>query len=305
MSITLRTIAPQTAYSVTIKEPYYQYETTIRMGLHYSRTNTGYKIGDDGSYYDSRICEIQTWLLSAEHQLALDAMFRNVDFGRGANFQLELGTNSGFYPFGADKGDSNNFIVSLYGYDYKGAQLNPYLQHLNTIRLVYVSGPDVAYTPPSPEAEGVLSIGTVSTLRPVQSFPQVNDEMSIVRNISRSGVVSSVDMGTSADVCETDLDLELRTGNCAALISYLLSTRSGDVSVSAPLNTWLFGINNGSSGEYITKLLSNEIKITHDNFDLFKTRLKLWMKSAHPGTIFNETVELEGDLELDGDMVLA
>ena len=279
MSITLRTIAPQAAYSVTIKQPYFMYDTIISMGLHYSRTQAGYKIGDDGAAYDYRICEIPTWLLDQTDQLALNTFFSDPDIGRGNNFQLELGTASGFFPFGADKGDSTNFICSLLNFDRKGAQLNPYLQHLNTISLVYVSGPSSAYTPASAEAEGSLQIGTVTTLRNVQTFPQAVLEQSIIREVSRGGVVSSCDLGTSGDLVETALDLELRPGNCAALIMYLLTARAGDITVVTPANTWLFGLPNDYMGTYTTKLLSPEIKITHDNFNLFKAQLKLWMKS--------------------------
>jgi hypothetical protein len=255
------------------------YTTIIRMGLHYSRTQAGYKIGDDGAAYDSRVCEIPTWILGMNDQTELNEFFNNPLIGRGNNFQLELGTASGFFPFGADKGDSSNFIVSLLEFDRKGAQLNPFLHHLNSIKLVYVSGPSSAYTPAGKEAEGSLQIGTVTTLRNIQTFPQALQEQAIVREVSRSGVGSSVDQRTSGDLVETALDLELRPGNCAALITYLLSARGGDITVVTPAATWLFGVPNSHAGTYAVKLLSPEIKITHDNFNLFKTQIKLWMKS--------------------------
>lgn len=279
MSITLATIAPQAAASVTIKQPYFGYSTAIRMDLRYSRTTTGYKIGDN-STADVRICEIPTWLLDATDALALSEFFNNVEKGRGNNFTIALGANaSGFFPFGPDKGDKNTFTCSLLEFDRKGVQLNPFLQHLNSIKLVYVSGPSAAYTPPTAEAEGSLEIGTVTTLRNVQTFPQVLQEQSIIREVSRGGVVSSVDLGTTGDYVETALDLELRPGNCAALIAYLLSARGGDITVTTPANTWLFGMPNDYMGTYTTKLLSPELKITHDNFNLFKMQIKLWMKS--------------------------
>ena len=280
MSITLRTVSPQAAYSVTIKAPYHGYTTTVRMGLHYSRTQAGWVIGDDGSTYDSRTCEIPTWLLDNTDQLALNTFLNDVDIGRGNNFQLELGASaSGFFPFGADLGDKNNFIVSIIDFDRKGAQLNPYLHHLNSLTIAYVSGSSSAYTPASAEAEGTLQIGTVTTLRPVQTMPQAVQEQSILREVSRGGVVTSCDLGTSGDYVETALDLEMRPGNCAALITYLLTARGGDITVITPANTWLFGLPNDYMGTYTTRLLSPEIKITHDNFNLFKTQIKLWMKS--------------------------
>jgi hypothetical protein len=288
---------------VTIKQPYFGYTSIVRMGLHYSRTQAKYKIGDDGATFDVRICEIPTWLLDITDQLSLEAFFENTLIGRGNNFQFELGTNSGFFPFGADKGDSSNFICSLLDYSRQGIQLNPFLQHLNTIKFVYVSGPSSAYTQATVEDEGDLSIGSVATLRNVQTFPQVDYDQAIYREVSRGGVVSSIDLGTSADLVETDLDLEMRPGNCAALISFLLSVRAADINIGTPGNTYLFGATNYDAGLYRTKLLSPEIKITHDNFNLFKTRLKFWMKEriGIPG---GKTTELEGDMELEGDLEL-
>lgn len=276
MSVTL---TPSVGSPITIKQPYFMYSTILRMGLHYSRVYGGYKMGDDGAAYDSRVCEIPTWLLDATDQLALNTFFNDLTLGRGNNFTLGLGTSSGFFPFGADKGDSSNFVCSLLEFDRKGAQLNPYLQHLNSVKFQYVSGPSSAYTPPAAETEGTLQIGTVTTLRPVQTFPQAVLEQAIAREVSRSGAVSSTDLGTSGDLVTTDLDLELRPGNCAALITYLLSARGADISIVTPANTYLFGRPYLDDATYVTRLLSPEIKITHDNYNLFKTRLKFWMKS--------------------------
>jgi hypothetical protein len=216
------------------------------------------------------MCEIPTWLLDATDKAELEGFFNDEQKGRGNNFTLELGSSSGFFPFGMDKGDSNNFVCSLLSHDRKGVQLNPYLQHLNTITLVYVSGPSVTYTPPVAEAEGTLSIGTVTTLRPVQTFPETAQNTGIFRTISRGGTVSSVDMGSTADTIESKIDLEMRPGNCAALITYLLATRGGNYTIITPTNTWFF---NESSGTFTGKLLSNEIKILHEKFNLFKTQL--------------------------------
>lgn len=279
MSITLATIAPQAAYSITIKQPYFGYSTSISMDLRYSRTQAGYKIGDN-AIPDTRICEIPTWLLDATDQLALSTFFNDLDIGRGNNFTMALGSDaSGFFPFGPDKGDKNTFVCSLLEHDKKGIQLNPYQQWLNTFKIVYVSGPSSAYTPASAEAEGTLSIGTVTTLRPCQTFPQALHEQGVIREVSRGGLVSSVDLGGSGDLYETDLDLDMRPGNAAALITYLTTVRNGDIDVSTPANTWLFGMEHSYMGDYTCKNLSPKLTITHDNFNLFKMRIKLWMKS--------------------------
>lgn len=261
---------------ISVKVPYYQYTSILTMGLHYSKTNTGYKIYDDGSPYDIRRCDINTMLLSASDQDLMYSFFSDIDKGRGNNVVLSLGSDSGFFPFLPDKGDSGDFICSVINYNPGQAQLKPFLQHSNTLSIIMVYAP--SYTPGSTESEGSLQIGTLTTLRPVQTFPNVTSELSIIREVSRGGIVSSVDIGSSADSFETDLNIDLRPGNAAALITYLQSTRSGDISIVTPANSWLFGIEGGSSGTYSCKLLSNEIKMTHENFNLFKTTLRLYKK---------------------------
>ena len=265
--------------SITIKQPYFGYRSTLRMPFHYSRTTTGYKVRDDGTANDIRMCDISTWLLDATDQAALYEFLNNTAKGRCNNFTMALGeTPSGFFPFGPDKGDTGFFECSVLRYDPKNAQLNPYLQHDNGIVIVLKTALS-AYTPAAKEAEGTLQIGTLTTLRPVQSFPMLNIDRPIVSEMTRSGLVYSVDIGNSGDVYESTLSLEMRAGNAAALITYLQATRAGDITITTPTNTWLFGIAKGSSGTYTVKLISGEITMIHDRFDLFKTDLKLWFKA--------------------------
>lgn len=277
MSITLT----QGATSITISQPYFGYSTIIKMGLHYARTSIGYQIWDDTATYDSRLCKIPTWLLSASDQAALRGFIQGLTLGRGQAFTLNLGaTASGFFPFGPDYGDIGSFQVELWENRYDGVTINPYLQHQNEVTLAYVSGPTPAYTPAGAENEGTLQIGTVTTLRPLQSEAKPTREPMNIRTISRSGVVEWVDGGPASDVYEADCPLHCRPGNAAALISYLVGTaRGADITVVTPANTFLFGEDQGSSGTYTVKNLTNEIAVTHDRYDLFTTQLRFWMKS--------------------------
>jgi hypothetical protein len=93
MSVTLT----QGASSITIKEPYFMYTSTLRMGLHYSRVYGGYKIRDDGVAYDTRICNIDTWLLSEDDQFKLFNFLNDMSKGRGNNITLTLASGSGFF----------------------------------------------------------------------------------------------------------------------------------------------------------------------------------------------------------------
>lgn len=280
MSITLT----YSGNSITIQQPYFGYSTEIVMGLHYSKTTSGYKIGDDGAAYDYRICNIPVWMLDYTDQLALSDFFNDITKGRGNNFTMTLASGSGFFPFGADKGDEGSFTCSLLDHQKGGVIQQPYLQHENSFKVVLVTAP--AYTPASAEDEGGLSIGTVTTLRPFQVFPRPTNYQNIVREITRGGVVGSVDIGSTADFVETDIDLEMREGNCAALITYLTTTRNSQFNITGATNQYLFGIDYSYDGTYTVKNLTNRIIITHDNYDRFTTSLKLFLVSAIETTDF-------------------
>ena len=262
--------------TITVKAPEYGYDTTIGMNLHYSRVQNGYKVGDDGATYDSRYCTVPSWLMDSTDMLELSEFFNKLDKGRGQDFTLGLGSGSGFFPFGADKGDVGDFICSLWDHKKGGAMFSPFRYFQNSMTFYMVSAP--AYSPGAAETEGTLSIGTVTTLRHPQTLPKPMHEQGIIRAVSRGGSVSSVDLGGSGDVYESDLDLTMKRGNCAALITYLTGAssagRAGDITVVSPSGSWLFGIDQLSAGTYTTKLLTPEIKIKHESTNRFSTTLK-------------------------------
>jgi hypothetical protein len=266
----------QGASSITIKAPEYGYDAGIVMGLHYSRVWGGYKVGDDTLTY--RYCSVPTWLLDPTDQLELSEFFNNLSKGRGENFTLGLGSGSGFFPFGPDKGDAGNFVCSLYQHTKSGPMFSPYRYHGNALVFYLVTAP--AYVLPAVETEGTLSIGTVTTLRHPQTLPRSAHDQSVIRAVSRGGVVSSVDLGGTGDTYEGEIDLLMKRGNAAALLAYLTATgRGGDITVVSPANGYLFGIDNGSFGTYTTRLLTPTIILKHAAENKFTTSLRFWMKS--------------------------
>jgi hypothetical protein len=67
----------------------------------------------------------------------------------------------------------------------------------------------------------------------------------------------------------------MRIGNTAAMITYLTGTARGTAfEVNYPENSYLFGIDIGSSG-VACQLLNNELEIKHVGFDRFSLNLKL------------------------------
>jgi hypothetical protein len=240
-------------------------------------------MGDDGAAYDSRYCTIPSWLMDSTDMLELSEFFNNLAKGRGQDFTLGLGAGSGFFPFGADKGDVGNFVCSLWEHKKAGCSFSPFRYFQQSMTFYLVTAP--AYTPGAAETEGGLSIGTVTTLRHPQTLPKPLHEQGVIRAVSRSGSVSLVDLGGSGDVYESDLDLVMKRGNCAALITYLTgggsAGRAGDITVVTPANSWMFGIDQGTSGNYTTKLLTPEIKIKHESTNRFSTTLRFWMKAKN------------------------
>jgi hypothetical protein len=250
----------------------------VGLGLHYSRVWGGYKVGDDGAAYDQRYCSIPTWLLDPTDQYELAEFFNNLTKGRGNTFTLGLGTASGFFPFGVDKGDTGNFVCSVFQHTKSGPTFSPYRYHGNAFVFYLVTAP--AYSAAAAETEGTLSIGTVTTLRHPQVLPRSAHEQSIIRAVSRGGVVSSVDLGSTVDTYETEIELRMKRGNTAALLTYLTGTgRGGDITVVSPTNSYLFGIDQSSAGTYATKLLTPTIIVKHTAENVFMSTLKFWMKS--------------------------
>jgi hypothetical protein len=265
---------------LTLSTPLFGYETTVRMPLSITELEDGIAIWDsatDGSL-DARICKA-TLLLSEAEAASVATFFNNATYGRGEAFVLNLGaTASGFFPFGPDKGDIGSFTVQLIEQKQIGIQESPRLRFLHEITLALVSAP--SYSLPAQVDDGPFQIGTVDGLRfPVGGFrPDVSH--GIRQDLTRSGVVSRLDLGALADTAKTEFDIECRQDKAAALIVYLTSTSARGVTFTmvCPVNSWPFGAEYAQSGSFNVALTSPEIKIKHDRHNGFFVGLSLFKR---------------------------
>lgn len=272
--------------TIELRRPGFGYSTNINMGLHFGDVPIfgDVAVWDDGAVYDHRSCQIRQWLINKTEHFALTEFLNDVGKGRGENhITLKLGaTSSGFFPFGADYGDKGDFIIEVPTNDFKeGHNLyDPFRWWENEIVFRLVPGsPLPSYTPPAAESEGVLAIGSVAHLLCPQQAPMPNHTRVISSSKTNNGSTDFVDVGSSIDEWESTIPLEMRTGNTAAIISFLTgsSGRGNLFSISVPDYLYPFGYI-GSASEMTTmdaQLFMDKLQIVHANNERFTMDLKL------------------------------
>jgi hypothetical protein len=93
---------------------------------------------------------------------------------------------------------------------------------------------------------------------------------------THGGGVYSVDRGTIADCHDTVIDLTMTTAAAANLAEYLTTTaRATTFDVVAGTGYWLFGIDKLSAATYGCKLVTGNISLQHESFNLWKTSINL------------------------------
>ena len=283
--------------SIQINMPVYGYAVDIVMPIATQKDAQGSPSFFDapvGPYdatlgaYDYRVLNTATWRIPAAQQTLLSAFFKDADRGRSEPVIMTLQTDSGFYPFGPDLGDTGSFTVQLLTQDQGGRLSRPWNHFENQIQLVLITPPG-GYSLPTPQSEGNFAIGSASGLRYCDFTPLV------IRNIgtalTASGVPCALDGSTSGDSYETGWTQLCNQGNAAALLSLLVSSsgRASDLSIVAPSNFYPFGVDNGSggAGTFTAKLLGSKadaktmtLTFTHDFFNRWSVPLNFWLKAA-------------------------
>jgi hypothetical protein len=222
--------------------------------------------------------------VSAAVAAQLIALFR--DTSRGETINLALGTTAtGFFPFGPDKGDLGTFTVRILSFREMPWGMSPYGYVPIEIEMVMVTAP--VYEIGSGRSEGVLQIGTVSTLRWPDPGYTPEPEYVVSHNLSRNGTPYVEDMGKVRDRYTSEFTLPCCTSNAALVASYLTVTgRGGDITVVPGSNAYMFGVTEHSSGAgtYTTRLvLGNEngtdLVMKNVSWDLWEIPLKFWMSA--------------------------
>lgn len=122
------------ANSIQVDMPVYGYTCDIVMPIFSQQDSNGAwsffdppKSSSDATlgYYDYRTLNTAMWRIPAAQQTLLSAFFQDATLGRGEPIVMMLQANSGFYPFGPDKGDTGAFTVQLISQEQSGSLENP------------------------------------------------------------------------------------------------------------------------------------------------------------------------------------
>lgn len=257
------------AVDYTVKNPFFGYTTIIDMATEVREQDNGkYIVWDHGQAFDSRRC-ICNWLLSKSETLTLIQIFQDVAKGRGVD--LEMTPDSGFFPFGPDKGDdgaSGPFTVRVLRID-AGPSIGHPEDFWNTEVEFIHNGSYPSYTPPAEVAEGSLEIGTVSGLRYPEGMHTQAINYDIRTAVSYGGNAHTIDKTLTADAYVSTLAMGHNEGNAAALLAHVQDTvRANDVTITPPANAFLFG-REKTAPNYLCKLIQSEITVIHERHNLF------------------------------------
>jgi len=267
--------------SITVDMPQYGYTVDVFLSIIPAMSAAGTLTAwDNGIAYDHRVLRGLKWLLNAADQAELQDFFTTVGKGRETSVVFGLGgTPTGFFPFGADKGDKGNFSCRMIEQSQGGMNISTWRHYENTLKFVLVTPP--SYSLPTQVDEGDFQIGSVDGIR----YPQGGFELDAQKNVSHvlthSGVPYEMDGANSADVFYNSFTVETNQTKMAALMAYLTATaRGGEFQTIFPSDSYPFGIEQSAGGAMNVRLNQTTLSMTHNNFDSFSLPLKLWFKEV-------------------------
>lgn len=257
--------------SITIDTPEYGYSTDCHFAISIVETENGYRIWDNGSSYDYRTCSIGRFCFSESDALSVETFFNS---HRQDIITLNIGYDSGFFPFGPDYGDDGIFTIKLL--NRKFDLYDQFNQFSKSFEFLMVSKPAYAY--PTIIPQGDFSIGNVDGLM----YPQTG-----INQDKTYGYKSSVSYGGDGYYVDKlrNKNIVNFVQNCnetmaAALMEFLTGSngRGSDITLSNSGRYYLFGIENGSSGSYLCKNIKSVIRCTHIGTQQFEIPLSFWLK---------------------------
>ena len=257
-------------------------ETTITLPIDFSVASDGTRVpfdsGPDGSL-DVRQCEAEFYLRESD-QTNLMALLGDTT-GRSRDIVLELSTGSGFFPFGADLGDSGLFTCSVQFQTLGGIGGAPYLHFKNKL-LFTMSGSPPTYSIPADESlPGPMTIGSVSNLKFPDVWFQPNTSIKTMTSIMHGGQAAYINCGQSGDDFDTSFELRMRNARCARLLQYLTNTGRSVAYLPAgipfivPGNSYPFGQLKSASGTFAAQVIQNVFVIKHVGFQQFNMSLQM------------------------------
>jgi hypothetical protein len=255
------------ANTIDVPIAIFPYKTIIELPFEWQKQDDGTWEGyDHGTDYDKRSCECSFYFDATDMQ-TFNNFFRTDGQGRGRDVTMRMNAGSGFFPFGADKGDVGDFTIALIIKKHGMVGESPF-RYFKVDVIIYNTGAWPAYTPPAEVSEGNLTIGTISNLRfPPKWFkPKIGygEFVTIEQNSSSQWIDRSINY----DWYETGFNMVCNESKAAALIAYLVDTaRINTFTVTPPTDSYMFGRDQGSSANYTVRMIQDKITITNDVFN--------------------------------------
>lgn len=258
---------------IDIDFPEHNYISRAHLAISPQRTCTGWETWNNDISRDYRTCLIPRFIHDEAKAYLLWSFLKN---NQGNEITMDIGTDSNFFPFGPDKGDSDEFIVRIINRQY--GTFDQFKQFTKSLELLLVSAPD--YSLPSVVNQGSFQIGTVQYLLYPQLSFNHKSNYSIQTGIAFNGEGKSIDHGY--DSYETSFVQQCNTSLAAKLFDYLTGTtgRHQDITIIAGEDYYMFGPINGDDGTYTCKLIQNVIECKHVENEQFEIPLNFYMKSA-------------------------
>ena len=101
----------QGATSIQVSIPSFSYKTTISLPFDWQKMDDGTWEGfDNGTAYDKRKCECALFFTAAQ-MATFNDFLRTDGEGRAIDITMRMNANSGFHPFGPDKGEDRKSVV--------------------------------------------------------------------------------------------------------------------------------------------------------------------------------------------------
>jgi hypothetical protein len=281
--------------SFTVNRPAWGYEVEIHMPITVSKAADGTygffdPVDEDGyaGTYDYRVLSSALWRMTAAQKTNLNAFMRDPALGRAVDFNIDLGeTASGFFPGGPDLYDNGTFRVREVSREQSGRQVRPWRWFEDDGALVIVTPEDDPRDYYTAWSQGKLFIGDIATgfMYPQDGF-KPSAQYSLQTQLLITGVPSSINGPVAGDSWETSFELLCNTKNAAALISYLTTHRTNDMTLQVPAYHDPFGIDQiAFYGTYTAKFLGSErtdremiLRVKHIGHEQFLIPLSFWMK---------------------------
>ena len=279
--------------TLEVSLPLFPYTTTIDLPFEIQKLENGsYDCYDHGGgvadVYDSRRCQC-TFELSATEIGLFNAFFSEdnqaTTKARGFDVTMRMNTDSGFHPFGPDKGDAGDFTVALQIENHGAVGEEP-MEYFRIGVDIANTGAWPSYSMPAEVADGSFTFGTVTDVRfPPQWFkPKV--EYRVYRTIEQDGSVRWIDRGQNGDWFESAFELHANESKMGRIVAYLVGTaRVAAFQVISPAagitGYYIFGYDKGAAGTYNVKMIQDTLKIKHDRYNHFSMPISLsWVSTA-------------------------